>query len=201
MYSPREMAQAAPRRLVAHILPPQAPGEPSAAEVKLRMIRRLEELKRDGIGGSTLARLLASLKQQPPPMGDDRAVRLLRLTLQRVLGGSCAAALIPCRFFSVAAGSYNPGSISREACATHGRCAPPPRQVAQLSRKISGQPSYAAIYTAESSWLRCSCDTRRAATLAQLTLACVVGDTTGPRRRAFQTARLFWICRLGLSTG
>ena len=88
MFSPREMAQAAPRRLVAHILPRQSPDEPSAAEVKLRMIRRLEELKRDGIGGSTLARLLASLKQQQPAaMGDDRAVRLLRLTLAARVGG------------------------------------------------------------------------------------------------------------------
>jgi hypothetical protein len=80
------------RRLVAHILPPQAAGEPSAAEVKERMIRRLQELEREGVGGSALASLLAGLQQQqqqqPAPAGqsgvlgeDVRAVRLLLLWL------------------------------------------------------------------------------------------------------------------------
>eukprot|EP01043_Picozoa_sp_COSAG02_P106648 COSAG02_NODE_42643_length_382_cov_1.388693_1_plen_91_part_10 len=65
-----------PRKLVAHILPAQAPGEPSAAEIKQRLISRLQELKSDGVGGSALAIMLASLQQQPRSMqsADVRAV-------------------------------------------------------------------------------------------------------------------------------
>jgi len=74
------------RRLQLRILPPQRPGEMSAAEVQRRVQQRLEQMQRDGAGSSALDRCLAALKRGSPPrasrppsprprLDDHRAVR------------------------------------------------------------------------------------------------------------------------------
>ena len=70
------------RRLQLRILPPQRPGEMSAAEIQRRVQQRLEQMQRDGAGSSALDRCLAGLKRGSPsrasrPRLDEDAAAIL----------------------------------------------------------------------------------------------------------------------------
>jgi hypothetical protein len=141
---PQQPQRVAPRRLVAHILPPQAPGEPSAQEIKLRMMQRLQELQREGVGGSALAQMLAGLQQHGVVQTDDRAVRRRRpnrISLAKNGPASVASERAEGSrdTFCACAGGNHPGGVPRTPDAPHGGRAARPIQDAHLASRCASQ--------------------------------------------------------------
>ena len=136
-----------PRKLVAHILPAQAPGEPSAAEIKQRLISRLQELKREGVGGSALANMLASLQQQPRSTRSDD-VRAVSPLLQLAFYQHIAVSAPHSKPDSSAATS---GSISHEAICS---CRRLPRSRQRIGGGVCGAHSVLAVHLASRSALQ-----------------------------------------------